>query len=320
MKDNLETFYIDTIEFLCFEHEPKIVPENEAIQEILSSITSQKIVSQNGEFNLSTKSRALLIQIVFRNSNEIVFESLNSWFHQIQVGFSDLFKSTEEVAILFQNCIHDNFLNQISEFDVDEQISFALTLSKELLSSKQILSKIMQLKKARGTIFDVNHLRLMSKIKFCISIFAKMVQSKLAYESVKNKEIANEFNLNMKALIIESTPINTKILSYYLIKDMIRKYGSASIRYASSTEEFGWILPEDLASSNNNITDRYVLAGENYLQCKNSILVSFREKNANELKEWLSKNPEKYQAYFAMAAYQNITLLYRNVDNCITLI
>ena len=315
MKDNLETFYIDTIEFLCFEHEPKIMPENEAIQEILSSITGQKIVTQSGEFNLSTKSRALLIQIVFRNSNEIVFESLNSWFNQIQVGFSELFKSTEEVAILFQNCIHDNYLNQISEFEMDEQINFALTLSKELLTNKQILSKIMQLKKARGTIFEVNHLRLMSKIKFCISIFAKMVQSKLAYDSIKNKEIANEFNSNMKALIIDTTPMNTKILSYYLIKDMIRKYGSASIRYASSTEEFGWILPEDLASSNNNITDRYVLAGENYLQCKNAILVSFREKNANELKEWLSKNPEKYQSYFAMAAYQNITLLYRNVDN-----
>ncbi len=44
-------------------------------------------------------------------------------------------------------------------------------------------------------------------------------------------------------------------------------------------------------------------------------MISFREKNSNELRELLQKQPGDYLPYFAMSVFQNITLLFRNLDN-----
>lgn len=113
--------------------------------------------------------------------------------------------------------------------------------------------------------------------------------------------------------IMAQTNTKTTTVINYLIKDIIRKYGSASIKYVLAQPELRWMTPESIIGDSQLATDRYVLLGDKYLSCKKALLTCFKVKNVsplNELKLGVDEAP-----FLCLALYHNVTLLYKNLDN-----
>lgn len=83
---------------------------------------------------------------------------------------------------------------------------------------------------------------------------SKACYSKDVYDAYKNDHDFKEFNLNLKHLM-ETTfgqgeeahaRGQTDTFTNYLIKDMIRKYGSSSIKYVLAEPDLAWMTPASI--------------------------------------------------------------------------
>ena len=150
-----------------------------------------------------------------------------------------------------------------------------------------------------------------------LSILARLCYDAKTFASIKNKSLFDEFNAIVKEIVLCLKPTSSKLINF-IIKDMIRKYGSSSLKYVQSNSLINWMTPQDIIGDDKNIVDKYVLGGRNYNTCKEAILYCFREKTHNALDEKLHEKADELLPYLCVSFYQNITLLYRNVDNLTT--
>jgi hypothetical protein len=315
MNDNINAFYVDIIEGLCFKNYQK--PNDDAIEAILKVITDQKIIVENNSFDLNLTNRSMLIQIVFRNYNQIVESHLTRWFDSKSfIGANQVFATSQEISLLFQNCVFDNYVHQISNLSIDEQIKFAIPITDEIVKKTEgrILERIFNEKRGMLKTFNVDFLLVLSKIKFILSILSKVSHDQETFEAIRNmQQFEKEFSSKIKRIIDSTAPTTNKLI-FYLIKDMIRKYGSSSVKYVQTNEKLSWMTPKDIIGDEKNITDKYVLGGDKYIQCKDAIMSCFKQKNTANLDEILKNHVDEYLPYLSLAFYQNITLLFRNID------
>ena len=316
INESLNNFYVDVVESLCFRRNQR--PNDETVEAILQVITEKQIKNANRHFNINLVSRSLLVQIVFKNYNEIVIRHLTDWFDASSrlVGKHELFSSSQEIALLFLNCVYDQYIHQTSSLSVDEQMQVSYKVLTDLLAEKPNLNGIFNEKRAMLKTFDVKYLLVLSKLKFVLSVLSRLSYEQTVFESIQNKDLFAKFNSCIKETV-ESTTSTIK-LRHYLIKDMIRKYGSSSIKYVQTNETLKWMTPTEIIGDEKNIVDKYVLGGEKYSACKEAITFCFHEKNHNALDEKLKNNADDLLPYLSVAFFQNITLLYRNVDSLTT--
>lgn len=320
-EEYLNNFYLDAIESLCFDQSSSLEPNNDTIDFILKSMTDKKLTLDSAYFELKPIYLSLLLQIVFKNYNDNLISHLNKWFNSTSfIGQNEIFRSGEEFAILFQNCVFDQYVSQFTKLEICLQLDLANKLALEIVKSLGILERILAERKIMGKTYAVNHLLILAKLKFCISVLTRFSHSEKVYESVKNLEILHEFNSNMHKIVefsLSKFASPTKTVINYLIKDLIRKYGSSSIKYVLSNPTLAWMAPKEIIGDNQSVTDRFVLMGFNYLKCKKAILTCFTVKNVSPLQEIFSQDcdPKDYAAFICTALYQNITLLYKNLSN-----
>ena len=320
IEDSLNNFYVDIVECLCFRNNQR--PNDDTIDSILKVITEKEMKStENKIFPMNSISRSLLVQIVFKNYNEIVIKHLKNWFinNSLVVG---LFESSQEIALLFQNCVYDQYIHMASNLPIDRQLEFANKVMSELISPpnatnkegfKQIINKIFNEKRVMLKSFEVNYLLILSKIKFVLSILSKLSYEENAFRSIEDKKLFHAFNTNLKEIVLYLKPTSNKLINF-IIKDMIRKYGSSSLKYVQSNTEINWMTPPDIIGDDKNIIDKYVLGGDKYDKCKQAILFCIREKNLTFLDKVLERNSIDLFPYLCLAFYQNITILNINID------
>ncbi len=317
LNDYLNTLYVDVVESLCFSDETR--PSDEAIELLLKSLTDKKIIALTPNshcLEIQQMHRYLLVQLLFKNYNEIVVKNLNKWFNSTDIiGHNKMFTTHEEMAILFQNCVFDQYVNQVLNDSLDDQIFKANQICCELLAEKDSLRRIFEERKIILKSFNVNFLIKMAKLRFTVSVLVKASNSQESLDSIKSsRQIFNDFNNKMNELISfikqkSDTAIN------FLIKEIIRKYGSQSVKFVMYNENLNWMTPKEIIGDDQNITDVYVLMGDKYLECKDAINQCIQVKNVDLIRQMLDKGKgaEQYLPYLACAFYQNITLLYKSL-------
>ena len=203
--------------------------------------------------------------------------------------------------------VHDSAETQFR----DKLIKANETCEKELKGSiKGIFAQTRQN-------YDVDHLYKLAQLKYIIGIIAELASNYHQYASAndKDRQAINSLNENMKA-ILNSTIGNTKTICYYLIKDIIRKYGSACIRTISTNAQFNWITPSSVIGNDDKVTDRYVVIGANYTNVKSAVKEAITANKSEDLIEYLNQNLRNQNifTYLCMALYREVTLLYRSMD------
>lgn len=313
--EDLSKFYLNVVELIFFSDDKH--PNDRAVEAILRIITEAKIVStdsvSSGGSILSIKSsnRSILLQLVFRNYSQLVEKNLSVWFNKCSlIGSGQIFDSSKELAIFFQNCVYDKYFNLLSTFKSElNQIEFALSICQEIIDSKASFVLILT---ERNNCYTVPALINVGKLKFCLEILSYLC---IRHESMTGKTLQSfeNFNAEIKT-IVESTSAVTDTIFNFLIKLIIRKHGSASIKQVIANEHLKWITPQNIIGDDLKISDRYLLIGEKYKNFKDAISICFQNNNANALEEILSLNTNNFH-YLCMALYQNITLLYKDMTN-----
>ena len=80
-----------------------------------------------------------------------------------------MFSSHEEMAVLFQNCVFDQYVNRTLNDKLDSQIAKANEICQELLADQANFDKIFSEKKIIGKSFNVKYLLFISKARYIIS-------------------------------------------------------------------------------------------------------------------------------------------------------
>jgi len=133
-------------------------------------------------------------------------------------------------------------------------------------------------------------------------------------------ETFEQFNTDLRNLIQThfKYSTNNEVIMNYLVKELIRSYGSASLKCFSQNEKFNWMAPNHLINATDEaIIDKYVISSR-YLTFKNAILKSFKEKKPTAIDEEIAVCNYDYHPYILMALYQNITLLNLNIAHVTT--
>jgi len=66
-------------------------------------------------------------------------------------------------------------------------------------------------------------------------------------DGLRKRESYEKFNSEMKKLLEE---VNQETMFNYLIKILIRKYGSISLKLVKGNEETSWIAPNNIIGAN----------------------------------------------------------------------
>lgn len=317
VEEHLNMMYVDVVEMLCFRDNKR--PNDDAIETILHAMTDRKIPTSTGTSSLTLGQvhRYLLVQIVFINYNEIVEKNLTVWFNTMNlIGQNKIFASHEEMAILFLSCVFDYYVNQTLNESLDRQISSAHRICQDIVADLTQIDKMFNEKKIFGKSYNVKYLLLLARIRFVTNVLVKSCHSQEALDSIQDTKLFEEFCANMKRLIEYSQSRNTDTLINYLIKEIIRKYGSTSVKFLLYNEPLSWMTPREIIGDDQKVTDRYVLMGARYLQCKEAIQRCIQVKNALACEDLLAKSEDahRYLPYMCVAFYQNITLLYKTLN------
>lgn len=97
------------------------------------------------------------------------------------------------------------------------------------------------------TQYKVDFLFLIGKLKCCMEIMAYFCNSQDNLTKLSDPAEFEHFNLSMKAVFEE---VNQDTLYNYLIKILIRRYGSSSIKNVLANEKTRWITPNRIIGDN----------------------------------------------------------------------
>jgi uncharacterized protein YihD (DUF1040 family) len=136
-----------------------------------------------------------------------------------------------------------------------------------------------------------------------------MSQSKYEQELI----LLEQLNFELKGVVQNVYDIS-KTVCYFLIKELIRKYGSSTIKELPQTPMFKWIVPDGLIKNDDKPADRYVLIGNKYNKCKAAIADCIGSYKPDGLVSFIKGHKENIFPYIYMALYQQVTLLYRKLN------
>lgn len=219
---------------------------------------------------------------------------------------------------MFQNCVYDQLIKETFEStNLNEQLKKTYEIAEYFVNKVDSLRKLFGERMIMGKTFDVQNLVDVAKIKYLLSMLAKFVHDEESFRRAKELPLFEQLNKNVKALI---SGVDSETLSNFIIKELVRKYGSASLKFISYTAELAWITPKSVIEASQKINDRFVINGDGYTQCKEAIRECFKQRKIDPLDTVMntyarSNNHHQLLPYLCMAFYQNVTLLHMNSQN-----
>lgn len=157
--------------------------------------------------------------------------------------------ASEELAILFQNCVYDEYIQTLTGHDEIEQLTKANSICDQIKAAPNS-SRIFKEKKVFLKTYNVDFLLIMSKLKFCIFTMAKFSHEK---KHIQATSLFESLNLKLKDLIGNHFQFyeNNEVLINYFIKELIRSYGSSSVKFVMANDRLNWITPQTLIGDDN---------------------------------------------------------------------
>ena len=249
------------------------------------------------------------------NWNNKVISHLKKWYNVSENVKPDKFQAAEDLALLFLDCVYDEAIQKVSSYSTEEQILEASRVCDEI-KKLPASERVFKEKKMFMKTYNVDFLLVLAKTKFCLFTMAKLVHTREKIAELASVQAFEEFNAKLNNLLHNHFKFfdSNQVLVNYLIKELIRSYGSSSVIGIMSSAGLNWMTPKHLIGDDEQAVDKYVIENR-YVLFKDSILKSFKEKKSTVIEETVAACQFDFHPYLLMALYQNVTILYRNVGN-----
>lgn len=243
---------------------------------------------------------------------------MKKWYNNSENVKPQQFQVAEELALLFLDCVYDEAIQKISSYSTQDQILEATRVCDEI-KKLPASERVFKEKKMFMKTYNVDFLQVLAKIKFCLFTMAKLVHTRELIAGLEGQANFEAFNAKLKDLLESHFKFyeTNEILVNYLIKELIRSYGSASVTGIMGNPNLNWMTPKHLIGDDEHAVDKYVIEPR-YVLFKDAIIKSFKEKKSTVIEEIVADCQFDFHPYLLMALYQNVTILYRNVGNVTT--
>lgn len=237
----MNKFYSNIIEFVFLKDK---TADDSSIQSVLRVLTDGAIrcVIDGNHCSLPIYSnfKAIILKTLFENYSHLVQFHFNHWFDKCITTSTQ----AKESANFFQLCVYDQHLHQLISQTDDVTLRFGSDLCKELVSQKMRIKLLFEQPKSQ---YKVDYLFLIGKLKCCMEIMAYFCNSQDNLAKLSDPAEFENFNFRMKAVFEE---VKQDTLYNYLIKILIRRYGSSSIKNVLGNENTRWITPNRIIGNN----------------------------------------------------------------------
>ena len=315
LNEALNQFYLKTVEKLILKNDL----DNDLVIKLMKPLTEYSIKSTSGmytDLNLKPNYVSIIFQSLFIMNESLVCGYLNNFTNSVSSD-QNLAEFLYLISLNIQNSIQQKYNLQLLNRNIDYEVGIAERVTIELNKQNMIQNIFMATK--QNNQLNVDYLLFIAKLKFCLKILAKVTNSKLSFDSLTDKELFQEFNGRIKSIVENSfNNGHTDIVFNYLIKELIRKYSSSSIKYVIVNPDIKWMIPTVLIGDNLEVNDTFVLIGERYLKLREAISECFKEKKSEPFAKILDQSSKNQQDLFpilCMAIYRNITVKHKDVPN-----
>jgi hypothetical protein len=315
LTEALNQLYLKTLENLIFKSDL----DNDIVIKLMKSLSEYSITSSSDMYTyLSLKPNyvSLIFQSLFIKNESLVCGYLKEFINSVPSN-QNLAKYLYPISLNLQNSLQQKYNLQLLKRNIDYQVGIVERITLEL-NKQNMIENIFTATK-RDNKLNVDYILYIAKLKLCLKILAKVTNSKIAFDCLEDKELFQEFNKRMKSILETSfNNAHTDTVFNYLIKELIRKYSSSSIKYVITNPDIKWMIPTVLIGDNLAVNDTFVLIGERYLKLKEAISDCFKEKKSEPFVKYLeqsSKNQQEIFPILCMAIYRNITVKHKDVPN-----
>lgn len=235
---HLNNFYLNTVETLIFDSllpsTAETKPNERIVESILRTTTDAMIRHELRSLQLHSAHRLLLLQLLFRHQDTLVALYLRNWFeqHNDHSPLSTLFGTTKQLSVFFVTCVQEMLVLRAGE-------KGELNVAK--LVAGELRVPVANVIRDQSQVFRVESLSYIARLKFLLKVLAKCVNNQEAMERAEAQSDAFDKVLSCVKELLEPSLSTTKTAFDFLIKELIRKYGNASVKYIMSNEKIKWI-------------------------------------------------------------------------------
>lgn len=236
-----------------------------------------------------------------------MLDHLQEWFNSLvfrpDVNASDQLTT----SVLFENCVFDQLMEQTSTGLLNEQVQKTAVMAGYLNDNRAELSRMLEEQIIRGRTYIVRRLINMAKLKCALCMLGKFTHDEESFEQAAKCAQFKELNDNMRQVM---DALTSKTTYYYLIKQLFREFGSASLAFISNKDEIAWMTLKSTVNTNNQIIiDRFIINEEGYLKCKKAIYECFKQGKTLAPLDAIMSRP--LLPHLCMALYQSVTAFHR---------
>jgi hypothetical protein len=216
------------------------------------------------------------------------------------------------MAILLQNTVEDIYHDddELLYKDMDSKVKAAFQTSQGLIENKENLGDIFNANKDQRE-FDFKFVIYLAKLKYCLKMLAKFNCEEDILDKIENHHILNNFTANCKTLLeLPQCQGKNESIYQFLVKEIIRKYGSPQFKSISSHDELKWIVPKEIFGSDFTVSDKYILMGSDYALVKGALISCLLDNKVLDLETLFKKKAVPFPIIIA-ALYRNITYSFK---------
>lgn len=231
----LNNFYLNTAERLVFEKSWSSLTNEintKLVESIMQTVINASIRHEMTEsVPIESSCRLRLLQMLFRNHDSMVGQSLAKYFDRSDRSLTNVFGTSKQMAVFFTSCVQEMYVDRARS----DELSIACSIARELLADARVVETI----RSTDNSFSVDRLVTLAQLKFVIKVLAKCVYSQEAIDQLDNRLL--ETFLDSMRQVVEPSLQYTSTVFCYLIKELIRKFGNASVKFIKANEHIKWI-------------------------------------------------------------------------------
>ncbi len=304
--EKLNSFYLNMIEFL-FKNEWQRSNRN-LFEPVLEAVCEGKISNQEETVQITKYYRLCLLEFFYKNHLDFMLKHLESWFrNRCRLNFND----AVQMAILFENCVeeicHEN--DELKNTSLESKARVSFEISQALVKEKNTLKQIYSQDQKEYSSKEIIYL---AKLKFCLKMLAKFNCSDDVVDKLANDLHCQKFNSNIKTLLeLPECHNKNKTIFEFIVKEIIRKYGSSQFKAISNNDQLNWIVPKEFFGNNFTVSDKYLLMGPAYIALKQILTSCLQDNNGSALENYFIANKNLSFVFVAIALYKCITFMFK---------
>ena len=253
-KANMNAFYMDVVNNLCFGD--SLLPESAVIDAIIVDVLPKSKAQlehtddQLFDLNISPSIKSTLFQLLLSFKQKLVEDHLNQVLSKsskyIETNYET--KDIVNVKLMYTNSIEDQFyskgLRAAKKVDnLNADIQLGLRFFGEALDE----FSLDDYEKSTVRQNSIQELKLIAKIKFCLTTCARLI-----FECDYINQTHTKF-IQMTQQFVEANK-SCLWFRFFLIKQIFRKYGKADLIKSTQMDMFKWIVPGDLLANSADVS------------------------------------------------------------------